>query len=105
MQSLNARTATLEASIGVSGKRPAGMSDREFLRYRSEMPPAQHKLFMAAMSTEDRQAAIKFTESLLKMEMPPALFENYRRARENHDYELSMNILKGYFEGKHCANN
>ncbi len=105
MQSLNARTASLEKSIGVSGKRPVGMTDLEFFRYIAEMPPEQNKLFKAAMSIEDLKAIIEAGILLLKNEMPPALFERFRNAREAHQYELSLSIFRGYIEEKHRANN
>jgi len=103
MQNLNARTATLEKTIGSSGKRPAGMSDREFLRYLAEMPHAQKTLFKAAMSIEDVRSILKSCLPLLKNTMQPDVYAKFMLARETGNSAESIAILKGYIEGKRHA--
>lgn len=105
MQSLELRTANLEKTIGVNGARPTGMAGREFLRYLSEMPRAQNKLFKAAMSIEDIRSILKSCLPLLKDYMPPALYGQFLEARETGNSAASMAILKGYIEEKHRATN
>ena len=98
MQKLEKRIAALEHSIGVSGKRPDGMTDAQFLRYLSEMPRPRHALFMREISNDDLAAVINFGNAALADSMLSPEYGQFMSAYERGDLRTSIRILKSHIE-------
>ena len=98
MPNLEKRIAALEHSIGVSGKRPDGMTDAQFLRYLSEMPRPRHALFMREISNGDLAAVTNFGKAALADSMLSPEYEQFISAYERGDLSTSIRILKSHIE-------
>ncbi|MDD5029859.1 MAG: hypothetical protein PHH58_10215 [Rhodoferax sp.] len=104
MANLNTRLETLEKCTGVSGQRPQGMSDAQFLRYLSEMQRPEHALFLKAISHDDLDAIVKHGIRELADSMVPAEYEKFMSAYESGNLRASIAILKQDIEGTHHDN-